>query len=76
MKKTLLTLRKMTMDDIAQDSFQHFGSLYLYLGLVTGTLSIPGMVEHLTHSLQHKTVNRAYVEYLRDKLSQALKDSE
>lgn len=51
-------------------------SLYLYIGMATGALTNPGALEHLTLALQMGTLNRSYIEYLRDNLSQALKDSE
>lgn len=49
-------------------------SMYLYIGMATGALTAPGAIEHLTKSINDGGVNRAYIEYLRDKLSEALKD--
>lgn len=53
-----------------------YDSLYLYLGMATGAISTHGALEDITEALRNGTVNRSYIEYLRDKLSQALKDSE
>lgn len=62
-------------DGIMPINMQSHASMYLYLGMATGALTNPGAREHLIKSLAEGTVNRAYIEYLRDKLNWALEYS-